>query len=871
MVNIEKTNLTLLKKFAEKEDYEDRKIVFWYDNERTADQESLALIEEELAKHNIKTKTLDNNYFAIKKLLEVEDTASNYLIYSPDDERGYEDNWLLDIQMYSGRFENSRISDIKSVLEIDGHDLDEFLEKRYKFFISKKRTEPFLRLYQADWKKDEFLIGFLSVFTNSRSTDLREILRELLKISLEEEDNKVWEDIVKFDLVDDFWNIINRYFGYHSKEPTLKKLFLSFIITHIVRNTGLKLDTYKSYINSKGNECEIFIRNWMDHSKDSQGFDDFSKVVMEENSSRLESDLKNIIKNSDIPDYIEAESTDIFDRAVINNIAIDIENGQEDFESYLNWIAIRKTKHWYPKYSDLYLALEYAILLHKFAKEFRVEDLCDKNLKDLFHAYTDKHYLMDQYYRKFYYYYDKSREEDILKNTRELVEKLYNNVLMDRLLGQWSEAINNETNGKWNVELVDHQNEFYKRHVDRILSRNDRDKVAVIISDALRYEVAAELQEVLNRETPGIIELNAITGNLPSYTKLGMASLLPHKDLEYKSGRIIADGISTEGSQNREKILKNTFADSIVINSKAVIDLTTEQAREQFKGIRLFYVYHDEIDATGDHSASEHNVFNAAEKAIEDIKKVIDKLARSQIVNNIIITSDHGFIYKRDDLGNIDKRDLSDFDKEQIIESNKRYVLTTEDIQLKNTHKFDMADTFNSGDKLFLYTPQADLRFKVQGAGNNFVHGGASPQEIVVPLLKYSYKKTAQLEKKGIKTGKVSLILTTPNRKITNTTFKISFLQSEKVTDKMLPLHCKVSLWNRNGDKKISDEKLIIADSTSNDAKERVYSVTLTLTNDVENKIYYLHAIDEDDKALNKEIFDPIDFNVDLLLKNDFF
>ncbi|MCM1987078.1 BREX-1 system phosphatase PglZ type A [Methanococcoides seepicolus] len=871
MVNVEKTAQTLLKKFAEKEDYEKRKIVFWYDKDETADEDSLAQIEEELAKHDIKIKVLADNFFEVKKFLEVEDTASNYLIYSPAEERGPEDNWLLDIQMYSGRFENSRISDIKSVLEIDGYDLDEFLEKRYKFFVSKKRTDSFLRWYQADWKEEEFLLGFLAVFSGSQSVDIREILRNLLKGSLQEEHNKIWADITKFELEGDFWDMIKRYFGYDSEAPILKKLFLSFIITHISRNTKLDLSSYEDYINKKGNECEIFTRNWMDHAKDSEIFDEYCQDVLTENSSKVENDLKSIIKSSDIADYVEAEATNLFDRAVISSIAIDLENGMENFDSYLGWIATRKTKHGYTKYRELYLALENAIMLHSFAKDLKDEELHGKKLKDLFHDYANKHYLMDQYYRKFYYYFDKNREEDILKNTREQVEKLYNNRFMDRLLSQWSEAINNETNGIWNVELVDHQNEFYKRHVDRVLSRNDKDKIAVIISDALRYEVAAELQEVLNKETPGIIELNTITGSLPSYTKLGMASLLPHKTLEYRDGRIFADGLSTEGLQNREKVLKAAFTDSVVLNEKDVISLKREEAREKFKGIRLFYIYHNKIDAIGDHSASEHNVFNATEEAVKEIKDVIGKLVNDQIVNNFIVTSDHGFIYKRDDLGNIDKRETSDFDKEQIVESNKRFILTTEDIQLKNTHKFNMSKTFDSDKELFLYTPQADLRFKLQGAGSNFVHGGVSPQEVVVPLLKYGYKKTAQLEKKGIKTGKVGLALTTPTRKITNTTFKVSFLQTEKVTDKMLPRHCRISLWDADGNRKISDEKVIIADSTSDDATERVYSVVLTLTSDVENKVYYLHAIDEDKNELNREIFDPISFNVDLLVTDDFF
>ncbi|ABE51707.1 hypothetical protein [Methanococcoides burtonii] len=102
MVNVEKTNQTLLRKFAEKQDYEKRKIVFWYEKDETADEDSFAQIEEELAKHDIKIKVLADNFYEVKKFLEVEDTASNYLINSQDEERGPEDNWLLDIQMYSG-------------------------------------------------------------------------------------------------------------------------------------------------------------------------------------------------------------------------------------------------------------------------------------------------------------------------------------------------------------------------------------------------------------------------------------------------------------------------------------------------------------------------------------------------------------------------------------------------------------------------------------------------------------------------------------------------------------------------------------------------------------------------------------------------
>ena len=127
MVNVEKTSSSLLKKFhpSERKDYEKRKIVFWYDRDKTGwDEEKqapsgeLEEIIKILAEENIKFHPLSDNYFETKKLLEIEDPESNYLIYSPEEERPHEENWLFDIQLYSSKFENSQISDIKREFEI---------------------------------------------------------------------------------------------------------------------------------------------------------------------------------------------------------------------------------------------------------------------------------------------------------------------------------------------------------------------------------------------------------------------------------------------------------------------------------------------------------------------------------------------------------------------------------------------------------------------------------------------------------------------------------------------------------------------------------------------------------------------------------
>src|ERR1700720_2528088 len=78
----------------------------------------------------------------------------------------------------------------------------------------------------------------------------------------------------------------------------------------------------------------------------------------------------------------------------------------------------------------------------------------------------------------------------------------------------------------------------------------------VIISDAFRYEAAQELTAELNGKYRFGAVLSSQLGVLPSYTALGMASLLPHKSLEYKGADVLVDG-RTSAAGDRDGILQN--------------------------------------------------------------------------------------------------------------------------------------------------------------------------------------------------------------------------------------------------------------------------------------------------------------------------
>ena len=893
MVNVEKTINSILKKFSASElkDYEKRKIVFWYDRDKTAwDQEKQAPGEELeeiiqiLKENNIKFHILDNNYFETKKLLEIEDLESNYLIYCPEKERAHEDNWLFDIQLYSSRFENSRISDIKSEFEIDGHELDDFFTKYEKFFGNQKeRVQPLKKLHQRDWREKEFILGMLAVFSKTQALDFKMIVRDIMLKSLDEAENPVWENISKFGLEESLWELSEENFGFSPKNPTLKKFFLSFLITHIKRYSGISLSGYDQYVNRKENECQIFLKHWMDSSRDSKIFERYTREMLAENGRDLEKSLQSELEKRDVKTYLEAEAVDTFDKVLILHIlksmSSSVDSTEEDFKDYLAWIDIRRTKHWFSEYENIYNALEYAVKLFRFAREYyenpKAIDTLEstQSLYELFKAYADTYYQIDYLYRKFYYYYDKEQEKDILKKSlRPEVEKLYTNTLLRKLLSRWSRLIDSELAGQWKIELTDSQMDFYKRYVDKILRKDDRSRVAVVISDALRYEAAVELSESLNKDTWGLAELSYMAGVLPSYTKLGMASLLPHNSLEHRGKEIFVDGISSEGLERRNKILQSKCEDSLALNYDDFMKHNREEARELVKGKRVFYIYHNKIDSTGDKQSSENGVFNAVEETVFEIKKLIKYLSDSISIANIIVTADHGFLYRREDMENVDKVDSSLFDKSRIIDSTKRFILSDQklaiDNSLDNIHSFDMGNMLGQGNSsLFVYVPKADLRFKLQGGGLNFVHGGASPQEIVIPVLVYNHRRNDKtLERKGIKHGKINVSVINDRKKITSSKFKVKIFQTEKVTDKMKPRIFRVSLWDIEGaqEKMVSDEKTVIANNESEEPEERQYNVTLTLGNNLENKTYYLRLIDEDPNEI-KDIA-RIPFELDLLI-----
>lgn len=877
MVNIDTLVESLLVKFAPKGDYEKRKLVFWYDHEYVVWDEKedkptkdLDEIIKRLKAKGIKFQVVNNNYFALKVQLEKEDTKSDFLLYSPGKEPDVYDNWLLDLQLYSTTFETGRISGVKSDFEIEGYSLDNFLDIHYDFFTSYARTEALKQFYQKDWGEDEFTIGFLAVIAKSKTLDLKEILRNIFKKGLDNEKNVYYRIINNIKLTDRFWGIMADTYGYKHSDM-LAKLFLSFIFTHLAIKTRADLKNFKEYVNDKPNESEVFLNNWLVHSKDSPEYDSLIKDMLTIKGAELEKQLTAIITKLDVDQYNDAEAVDVLDKQIIRVILNAVSEGREDFDQYLSWINQRRTKHWFGVYENTFTALESAVNLFSLAKDLANEKLSDMDLKKLFTLYTEKYYGMDYHYRRFYYYLDKEKEiKKIKTELKDRVENLYQNNLIVTFNKAWDEAVSKISDTEWKLPMVPRQNSFFQKYVKPLHSKNDKDRVAVIISDGLRYESALGLQEVLNKETKGELSIASMLGVLPTVTRLGMASLLPHEKIDLKKEFLYIDSVSTEGIDNRNKILSTQYPDAVTLDFIKFDKMNRDEQRQAIKNKRIIYIYHNKIDVKGDKQTTEHDAFAAVEETKEDLVAMINRLAKSLNITNIIITADHGFIYTREILEAVDKLATSSFDKNSIVMNDKRFIITPQDVNIPNVQKFILGNTSDLSEKLFVYVPRGYLRFKFPGSGLNYVHGGCSPQECIIPVIQYRHRRRDRdLERDGVKHGKVNVVVINSKVKISSSPFVVQLFQTEKVTDKLFPRTVRVGLYDTDG-KKISDEQMVIFNSTEDDPTKREFKVSLSISNEAQNGYYLLKVIDDDPDELTPDVIEPKQFELNIIIVDDF-
>ncbi|NLW23294.1 MAG: BREX-1 system phosphatase PglZ type A [Tissierellia bacterium] len=821
---------------------ENRKIVYWQDIDGAFQEEFNSIQMDNVKKHVL----YENNYFKTKYLLEVEDRESNYLIYTQEPLEANNNNWLLDNILYSTLFYADEASIYCRELGIP-EELKRVVKNNIKFFRNKNRRGKFLSYNISDFSEEIIHMAIISVLTNQRTVSFEDSLRTILMAGLIDKNNKYLKEIETFFDIDTFWYYVEKNYGY-KEGRYLKELFIHLLVTSISTYIPKeKLERLKKYVSDKdkGN-CAVFIDRWMNHKIDYELYNRYAKEIEDEIG------IYQLLQVLDIKDI---ENLDIFpsiDKAIILYIVKGLEDRIEDFEDYIRLIDIRKTKHFYEGYKHIYQGLYYTIKMFQFKKQYPSIPIELPN--NMIKSYAKEYYLMDLYYRKFYCAFDKDSTSQILQKLKAMVEGLYTNWFMVELSHNWSQSISEYVGDIWDIPGTVKQVDFYDKYIASLVGENR--KVFIIISDALRYDIGAELCKRLDWENLGSVELQTLVAGLPTTTKFGMARLLPHGEIKLKeNGYVYVDNINSGNMEGRKQILSKYSSKSTAMDYKDYMAMPTAKISDFYKGKYLNYIYHNTIDAIGDSALTEIKAFEGCEAAIDELAKLVRSIINYAYGSTIYITSDHGFIYQREELEEVDKIAKEDI---SAIEEGRRYLLSEEIRDIDGLLRFSMKDTLGSSSKLNVYIPRANIRFKRKGAGANFVHGGASLQEVLVPLIIYRDKKSGQIG--AVESEKASIKLISATRRITNSIFALDFFQTERVGGKITPSLVKVYLMDSD-ENIISNEGILLADKSSDKPEDRTMTIRFILKSmDYDrNKDYYLIIEDVETGE-----YERIPFTIDL-------
>ena len=186
-------------------------------------------------------------------------------------------------------------------------------------------------------------------------------------------------------------------------------------------------------------------------------------------------------------------------------------------------------------------------------------------------------------------------------------------------------------------------------------------------------------------------------------------------------------------------------------------------------------------------------------------------------------------------------------------ETNKRYVITDDpSMSIPYTLEFPLSGD-QEGYRVIL--PYSYDLFKTQGSGLQYIHGGASLQEIVVPIIHIGELRAAK-NKDAV--TPVSVRLKSVTRKVTNRSFALEFEQTEKAEGTKQAISCETYMVDEDGNK-VSGTYPFVAASTSDDPQARVTSIRFTLMNIQfdRNKRYYLilRNTEKQDEYIEREQF----------------
>ena len=852
------------------------RIVFWND----PDGEFVESLPD-IALEGVEVLNLDEvGALEAKVRIEQDDPAGRYLLYSPAEEPDYEDDWLLDMRLYGRSFRADRASIILQELGLSRQHLRQHLAKRRKFFDNKERRHKLASLVSPEDLELDLDRKMLAVVAKADQPELFNIVRTLFHSMTEGDESDLeaslpaWVQIERFELDEPFWVMVKSAFGYAEDSPTLQNLLIRLLVSDYAHHLAKELPGALQHLQLPHlgtANAVVCLAQWRDSSSKNRSYD----VLVAEVEERLH--MRDHLHGCEVEELLAVMTfLDVEERIVHGLLGRVISTTDAiDPEAVGSIVDRRLAGHWVSSGSvpeaqrnarrAVYKALAVAAqLLH--LRNTHEAGFDSSDMTAMYKAYESRLFRFDQLYRHFCENADVAAGQgwDMLKPLREEIEACYCNGYLTPIALAWGKFVDAELPEKWAIDGIQNQYAFFDRRVRPWLDEAENRRAFVIISDAMRYEVAEELTGYLNGTYRIEAKLSSQLGVLPSYTALGMASLLPHEKLEYtENGGVLADGKPTASLEQRNEIL--SALGGMAVKADQLLAMKKEEGREFIAGKRLVYIYHDEIDARGDKAATEGDTFEAVRKTIRELAELVRYVVNNLNGNYVVITADHGFLFTETAPGDPDKSRLENKPDGTVI-AKKRYLLGYDLPDHELAWRGDTVLTAKAEGGMQFWIPKGNNRFHFTG-GARFVHGGAMLQEIVVPVIKVKHLKD-KVRREKTRSRHVAVQVLGTTHKITTPKHRFNVLQMEPVSERVKAVTLKVAVYA--DDEPVTTIESVTFDSMSSNLDERQKSVVLTLRDRPYDKRtpYRLVLRDADtgieqaslDVIIDRAIIDDFDF-----------
>lgn len=263
------------------------------------------------------------------------------------------------------------------------------------------------------------------------------------------------------------------------------------------------------------------------------------------------------------------------------------------------------------------------------------------------------------------------------------------------------------------------------------------ESVAIFAVDAFRFEMAAEIFAEIESARGTTAHINARLAELPTITSVGMNALAPVSN----SGKMrpSINGSRIEGFHTGQFLVKNPESRKRAMHERVggrtcphltleeIGQLDTKQLRRKIAGAKIVYVHSQVIDNAGEKDLGPV-VFDYAMQNIRAGWQLLREAGGKQFV----ITADHGFLLK-DGVSEVQAHGRK-------VDPSRRHILRSPSAQHTGELHVPLADLGYEGCEEHLMFPETTAAFDIGDKSLNYLHGGNSLQERLIPVITISHR-----------------------------------------------------------------------------------------------------------------------------------